>query len=352
MGGVGEGKLQVGIIGIGGIGHDQHLPGWAKVPFAEVRAIADVNGAALERVHQKTPVPCRFLDWQELVEMPEIDIVDICTPNRTHTPMALAALENGKHVLCEKPLATSSAEMLTLAVAARRAGRLLMAAQHLRFEPGGRRLKALIDSGMLGEIYYARAQWLRRRLLPPRDTFIEQRLSGGGPGFDIGIHVLDLVYWFMGSPQPVSVSACTDARLAHRDDLTGDWGDWDRERIDVEDFAAGFIRFANGAAVTLETSWLLFQPERELIRIQCYGTRAGAVWPEGIVAGETNRVPWDLRLEDMPRGSGHHEEILQFAMAVRDGRPSPIPLEESLNVTRILEALYRSAQARREVILE
>jgi predicted dehydrogenase len=342
----------VGVIGVGGIGHDQHLPGWAKVPFAEVRAIADVNEAALDRVQRETPIPHRFLDWHDLVRLTAIDIVDICTPNRTHAPITLAALEHGKHVLCEKPLATSSAEVRVMRDAARRAGRLLMAAQHLRFDPASQQLKALIDGGMLGEIYYARAQWLRRRLLPARVTFIEQRLSGGGPGFDIGVHVLDLAYWFLGAPQPVSVCACTDARLAHRDDLTGSWGDWDRERFDVEDFAAGFIRFANGAAVTLETSWLLFQPEREIIRLQCYGTRGGSVWPDGIVAGETNRAPWDLRLGEVPKTSAHHEEILQFALAVRDGLPSPIPVEETLNVTRMLEAVYRSAQSRREVVLE
>jgi predicted dehydrogenase len=347
-----DGKLQVGVIGVGGIGHDQHLPGWAKVPFAEVRAIADVSQTALDRVHRETPVPHRFLDWHDLVRLPEVDIVDVCTPNRTHAPITLAALERGKHVLCEKPLATSSVEVRTMRDAARRSGRLLMAAQHLRFDPASRRLKALIDGGLLGEIYYARAQWLRRRLLPPRVTFIEQRLSGGGPGLDLGVHVLDLVYWFLGAPQPVSVSACTDARLAHRDDLTSAWGDWDRERFDVEDFAAAFIRFANGAALTLEASWLLFQPERELTRLQCYGTRGGAVWPDGVVAGETNRAPWDLRLEDLPKASAHHEEILQFALAVRDGLPSPIPVEESLNVTRMLEAVYRSAQTRREVVLE
>jgi predicted dehydrogenase len=163
--------------------------------------------------------------------------------------------------------------------------------------------------------------------------------------------MLDLAYWLMGAPEPRSVSAFAEAKLAHRPDVTGSWGDWDHERFDVEDFAAGFVRFANGATLTLEASWLAFQPERELIRVQCYGTHGGAVWPEGVLTGETNRVPWNLRLEEVPQTTAHHEEILQFALAVRDDLPSPVPVEESLQVVRILEAFYQSAREGREVTL-
>jgi predicted dehydrogenase len=347
-----NGKLQVGLIGVGGIGYDQHLPGWAKVPFAELAAIADVSLEALDRVARVVPVPHRFTDWHDLVALPELDIVDICTPNQTHAPITLAALENGKHVLCEKPLAATADEVRRMDQAARGAGRLLMAAQHFRFDPASRQLKALADGGFLGDVYYARAQWLRRRLLPARATFIEKRLSGGGPALDIGVHVLDLAYWFLGAPEPLSVTASMDARLAHRNDLTSAWGEWDRERFDVEDFAVGFVRFANGASLTLETSWLVFQPERELIRLQLFGNRGGAVWPDGVVVGETNRTPWDLRVQEIAKSFAHHEEILQFALAVRDGLPSPVSVEESLNVIRILEGLYRSANARREVSLQ
>jgi predicted dehydrogenase len=350
--GVRNGKLQVGIVGVGGIGRDQHLPGWAKVPFAEVVAAADVSEEALRQAATTLPHCSHlFRDWQELVALDDLDIIDVCTPNRTHAPIALAALHSGKHVLCEKPLATTADEVRSLARAADEVDRLLMAAQHFRFEPVSVQLKALVDGGMLGDLYYVRAQWLRRRLLPPRATFIERRLSGGGPALDIGVHVLDLAYWLLGAPEPVSVSAVVDAKLAHRPDVSGSWGDWDRQRFDVEDFAAGFVRFANGAALTLETSWLLFQPEREVVRVQCLGTHGGAVWPDGVVAGETNRVPWDLRVAETPKGAAHHEEIRQFAEAVRDGRPSPVPVAEPLNVVRILEAFYESGRSGREVTL-
>jgi predicted dehydrogenase len=345
-------KLLVGIVGVGGIGLDQHLPGWAKVPFAEVSALADRSPDALARAGAVVPSATRFEDWQDLIVHGDVDVVDVCTPNTLHGPVSLAALRAGKHVLCEKPLATTSAEVRALVNTARAADRVLMAAQQLRFDKTARQLKALIDDGRLGDVYYARAQWLRRRLLPARPTFTERRLSGGGPAFDIGVHVLDLACWFMGWPEPVTVSASLGTHLARRPDVAGEWGEWDRARIDVEDFAAGFVRFANGAVLTLETSWLAFQPERELVKVQCYGTRGGLVWPDGLLAGETNRSPWDLHLADVSRNPAHHDEVLAFAEAVRDGQPSPIPVSETLNGIRVLEAFYRSSEMGREVAVE
>ncbi len=345
-------KLRVGLVGAGGIARSKHLTGWARVPFAEVLGLADVSAEALERAVQITPGAHTYHDWHELVARDDIDVIDVCTPNRTHAAIVLAALAAGKHVLCEKPLATSAEEVRAMRDAAASAGRLLMAAQHFRFDPVARQLKALIDAGTLGSVYYTRAQWLRRRSVPVATTFIERRLSGGGPVFDIGVHVLDLAYWFLGAPEPVSVSAFVDTKLAHDPQLSGSWGDWDHARYDVEDFTAGLVRFRDGGVLLLEASWLGFQPEKELTRLQCFGTRAGLVWPDGVVVGETNRVPWDMKLSEVPEQSPHHEEIMAFAVAVRDGMPSPVPVEESLSVVRILEAFYRSGQERREVPVE
>jgi predicted dehydrogenase len=347
-----NGKIRVGVVGVGGISRDQHLPGWAQVPFAEVAALSDVSQEALARAGQLAGVPAarQFRDWQDLVALDELDVVDICTPNQTHAPIALAALRAGKHVLCEKPLATTAADVRLLIDAADAGGRVLMAAQHFRFQTSSRQLKDQIDEGLLGHVYYARAQWLRRRGVPGRPTFIDSRLSGGGPALDIGVHVLDLAVWLLDLPEPVGVSAMTCAHLAQRPDVGSNWGDWDRQRFDVEEFAA-FVRFANGAVLSLETSWLAFQPEHDVMRLQCYGTRGGAIWPDGILTGETDREPWDRRLEELPKIKAFHAEILQFALAVRDGLPSPVPPEQSLRLAAILEGLYRSARERRETNL-
>jgi predicted dehydrogenase len=343
-------KLRVGVIGVGGIGRDQHLPAWASVPFVELTAAADLNEAVLQRSADQFSVPHRFTDWRDLVQH-DLDIIDVCTPNQTHLPITLAALRAGKHVLCEKPLATSATDVRKLSKAARTAGRLVMAAQNFRFEAASVELKKRADAGVFGEIYYARAQWLRRRLLPARPTFIDKALSGGGPMLDLGVHLIDLAYWLMGAPEPVSVSATAGTHLARNPDVGGAWGDWDHERFDVEDFAAGFVRFANGATLSVETSWLAFQPAEETVRLQCYGTHGGAVWPETVLTGETNRQPWTRQLEGLPKKTSYRNQALAFATAVRDGLPAPVPVEETLNVLRIIDGFYKSAKLGREITL-
>jgi len=347
-----NGKYQVGLIGAGGIALGEHLPGWRALTDVEVVAVADPSEAAITRASEKYAIPQTFSDALDLLAIDDLDIVDICTPNRAHAPIALAALERRLHVLCEKPLATTSAEVLQLQEASRRMGKMLMTAHHFRFRPICQQLKALVLENIVGDIYYTRAQWLRRRMVPARPTFISSSVSGGGSCMDIGVHVLDLAMWLMGSPQPVGVSAIADAYLAHRPDITGTWGDWDRHAFDVEDFAAGFVKFADGSALVLESSWLAFQPENETTRIQCYGRRGGLLFPDGIVTGESGRVPWTMKLEaPTPEPNAWAAEIAAFMNALRDGRPSPVPVEETLNVIRVLEAFYASAKSGREIVL-
>lgn len=344
-----DGKLQVGIIGLGGIARDRHLPAWNHVPFAEVAALADISPEAVKRAAALRPAASQFTDWRELVAVPGLDAIDICTPTALHAEMTEAALNAGLHVLCEKPLCGTVAEADVLAATARKAGRLLMTGQVFRFLPVSRQLKALVASGRVGDIYYTRAQWLRRRRLPPHATFIQRQYSGGGPLLDIGVHVLDLACWLQNFPDPVTASAFTSARLGPRADLGSEWGEWKREAFDVEDFAAGFVRFANGSVLVLETSWMGFQTEEDLMRVQCYGTASGLTWPDGVLVGETDREPWTMRLEKGEDRHGFDEQILRFATAARDGLPSPVPVEQTRQVIRILEGLYRSAALGREV---
>lgn len=228
--------------------------------------------------------------------------------------------------------------------------KILMTAQSTRFQPGSLKMQEYVASGVLGEVYYARAQYLRRRYLPTRIGFIDKSISGGGPTIDIGVHILDLALVLMVHPEPVSVSGITPQKLAKRQDIRGWWGEWDREKITVEDFAAGLVRFKNGAALTLECSWLANIKEPELMRISLMGTEAGADWPEMNVYSESAGSVTDttLRYPDSKLG-GHQKEIAVFADAVLNNKPSPVPPERGLNVIRILDGLYRSHESGREV---
>ena len=347
-----NGKLRVGLIGAGSVGRGEHLPAWAALPFADVVAVADPSSVAIGQAVAKFPIRDTFSDWRKLLQVDDLDVVDVCTPNVFHAPISLAALRRGLHVLCEKPLAATAAEVVQLRDEAAKAGRVLMTGQNLHFSPTARGIKGLIDAGQLGDVYFARGRWLRRRKVPPQVTFTDKSLSGGGPLLDVGCNALDLAYWFLGCPEPVAVSATAGKYLADREDLSGELGEWDRSRFDVEDFGAAFVRFAGGAVVTLEASWLAFLATDEWIQVRCFGRKGGCVWPDGLIVGETEKMPWTLKM-DVPEGDGgsYGAEIKAFAEAVRAGGPSPVPVEQTLAVTRVLEACYESARTGCEVRL-
>jgi predicted dehydrogenase len=347
-------KLNVGMIGLGGIAN-LHYGGWALAENAGVVAGSDINPAMLERWAEEYGVETLTTNPEELIENPDIDVIDICTPNQFHTDYAVAALEAGKHVLCEKPLAPTAAEIERMIAARDRSGKILMTGHHFRFSGTAQAIKKEIDKGALGDIYHARAWWLRRSGLPTRPTFIYKNISAGGVGLDLGVHVLDLAVWFMGNPKPVAVSGVARADLAKQEGAFSIWGGDIPTDIDVDEFAAGFIRFENGATLIFEVSWMLHHNQTEDYQTWLYGTDGGAHWPSASLYQTNNQTKqlYDLTLkltEDKIRP--HHQEIAEFAQAIRSGGPSPVPAEESLQVTKILEALYASSQSGREVVIQ
>ncbi len=344
-----ERKLRVGLIGVGNIAQGEHLPAWQRIPQAQVIAAADVSVSALKQVSERFGIQKTYYDWQEMLKEVPLDVVDICTPNQWHPIIAREALSRGIHVLCEKPLATSSAAVLELKQLAEKNKRIIMTAHHLRFRPSTIALQHTMKHGRIGNIYYLRAQWLRRRMLPPSPTFIHRELSGGGAIWDIGVHVLDLAYYLLGCPRPLSVSAQIDCYLANRPDLGSIWGDWDRQKMDVDDFAIGWIRFENGTSLCLETSWLAFQPDAEIVRLQGYGTQGGFLWPEGIICGETEQIPWTTYIGCESDKLAYINEVKAFVEAILENKPSPVPLEQTHTVIRILELFEKSSREKREI---
>lgn len=344
--------MRVAIIGSGAIARDQHLPGWELFPEAQVVALADSSAAALDAIGNQFQIARRELDYRRLLDDPAIDAVDVCAPSALHAEISIAALQAGKHVLCEKPMATSRADAAAMLIAERRSGKKLMIGQHLRFDPAIMQLRSWLAGAPLGNVYYVRSQWLRRRRLPARPGFTSRKLSGGGAIYDLGVHMLDLAMWMMGNPRPLSVTGVVFDHLSRRGGLTSEWGEWDHRTIDVDDFAAGMVRFENGSVMSLEASWLGFQAERELWRLHLYGTDGGAIWPEGSVFGERDGIPWDLKLGEAKGQKPHHAVVHSFARAVINDTPVPIPAVQSANNVAVLDALYRSSISRREMPIE
>ncbi|MBZ0289873.1 MAG: Gfo/Idh/MocA family oxidoreductase, partial [Anaerolineae bacterium] len=272
---------KVGLIGTGGISRT-HMPGWRDSGITEVVAGSDVSVPALEKWGETWGVAKLSPHPEDLINDPDIDIIDICTPNNYHAPLAIAALNAGKHVICEKPLAPTPKEIRDMIAARDRSGKLLMTAQHFRFHGNSRALKAEIDSGTLGDIYHARGWMLRRSAMLPRPGFVYKAQASGGACIDIGVHILDLTLWMMGNPQPVAVTGVSRSELAFHKGAFSVWSaDPIPEDMDVEEFAAAFVRFANGATLMLEVSWLLHHnTPSEDMQMWLYGTGGGAHWPK------------------------------------------------------------------------
>ena len=349
-------KLKVGIIGVGGIART-HVPGWQASEYTEVIAASDIKENLLQEWGQTHQISRLSTKAADLFSDPDIDIIDICTPNMAHTPLVIAALEAGKHVICEKPLATTPGEIRQMIEARDQAGKLLMTAHHFRFKGISQAMKQEIDTGILGDIYHARGWMLRRNGLIATPTFIRKQYSGGGPGVDIGAHILDLILWFMGHPRPVTVSGVARTGLAHHQ---GAFSSWQNKPIppefDVEDFAAAFVRFENGATLILEVSWLLHhETASEDMQMWLYGTEAGCHWPNGefLQTNYATRQHYNRGLKlTLDKAEPHALECMEFARAVAEGLPSPVPAEHSLQVVGILDGIYRSQQEGREIQLD
>jgi predicted dehydrogenase len=351
-------KLKIGIIGTGMIANMCHMPGYASIPEeCEIVAVCDIKPDIARKAAEKFGVPRHCTDMADIINDPEIDAVSIATPNKVHHEPTVACLRAGKHVLCEKPLAMNAHEAREMCAAARDADRILMVGFQTRFGSSGQFMRQYIDGGNMGDIYYARAQALRRRGVPGWGVFIDKEQQGGGPLIDIGVHILDFTLYLMGYPKPVSVFGKTWDMLGKNPDLYNGLGDYDRSKFTVEDFAVGLIKFDNGAAITLESSFM-GNMEGDPFQTQLFGTKAGAIvqaWGDDPVKifTEQNKQLFTMTPQNVPNvESSHILEVQAFVKAIREGQPSPVPGECGLILNAIFDAMYKSNETGREEMVD
>lgn len=330
-------KVRAAVIGLS-MGR-YHAQGYADAPGCELIAVCDIDRARLDRVQREFAVKYAFTDWQELLAVEEIDVVSVVLPNRLHHPVTLAAFDAGKHVLCEKPLAMNAQEATEMVDAGTRAGRFLMVHFNQRFTPDAMWLKRYIDQGGLGEIYFAKTGWLRRRGVPGIGSwFTMMSESGGGALIDIGVHALDLALWYMGYPRSIAVLGATYAKFGPA------MGKRAKKTFDVDDMGVGLVKFDNGASLFLEASWAS-NTEREIVYTELLGTRAGARRCNGItVYGEEAGAVLDVRPSHFTEPTESPQAHL--VRSIQRGTPPIATGEQGLEVMRILDALYESAGGR------
>ena len=352
-------KVRIGIIGCGA--GRFHARRYASLADVALVALAGLDQDRCHEIATTHDIPRIYRDYTELLAQPDIDGVSICTPNHLHAPMTIAALEAGKHVLVEKPLATSIAEGEAMAEAAARTGRVLMAVFNYRFRNDSQAIKRYVEAGNLGEVYFARAGWLRHQGIPAGagGWFTDKARSGGGCLIDLGVHMLDLALWLMGSPRVESVSASTYAALGPRGRglFPGRRFQGDISTFDVEDFVAAFLRLESGATLVLEVSWAGYTRRGDRFFVHLWGDEGGAeIDVLDYMQEDTLRFYTDVegkRAEIHPqiRVDGEKSVNSEFVRAIRQGQALSPTVEEGLHILRIIKAIYRSAADGHEVKL-
>ena len=349
--------LRIGIIGCGGIANAKHMPSLKKLPNVQMVAFCDIveERAQKAKVDFGTADAQAYTDYKKLLEDKSIDVVHVCTPNRSHSFITVDALEAGKHVMCEKPMAINSAEAQKMLDAAKKTGKKLTIGYQTRQRPEAQFLKAEALNGTFGDIYYAKATAIRRRAVPTWGVFLNEYEQGGGPLIDIGTHALDLTLWIMDNYKPKYCVGTTYHKLNADKDQANMWGNWDTEKFTVEDSAFGFIVMENGATIVLESAWALNTLDvREAVTSVC-GTKAGAdmtggVRINGVRNGRQYVLTPDFKAGGVaffhgagPESAAEKEERL-WIEAVRGGAAPITKPEEAYCVTRILEGIYESAR--------
>ncbi len=354
-------KVRVGIIGCGGIANGKHLPALSKIKEVEIVGFCDLveeraAKAAKEYGSKDAKV---YKDYKDLLKDKSIDVVHVCTPNKSHSEISVAAMEAGKHVMCEKPMAKNAKDAEKMVEAAKRTGMKLTIGYQNRFRPDSLHLKEICDRGDLGKIYYAKAHAIRRRAVPTWGVFLDEEEQGGGPLIDIGTHALDLTLWMMNNYEPKSVVGTTYHELAKKKNAANAWGPWDPKKFTVEDSAFGFIIMKDGATIILESSWALNSLDVGEAQTVLCGTEGGADMQNGLrINGEefgrlfVKNVAVDLKGVDFYSGERlepHDVEARQWIDAIINDKDPLVKPEEAFVVTKILDAIYESAKTGKQV---
>lgn len=339
-------KLRYGFIGAGGIA-GAHLAELVRRDDVEVVAMADISEAAIARHQERFGVGAAYEDWNDMLAAEDLGAVSVCTPNRLHEQPTVDALNAGCDVLCEKPLADSAAAGERMVEAARRSGRSLVIGFQYRYNARTRFLRRAADAGQFGKVLYASIKALRRRGIPNWGVFGRKELQGGGPLIDIGVHVLEMAHYTMGSPEPVSAAADMFTYIGDKPSnrIESAWKGWDHRTYTVEDLAVGRIRFAGGAVAHIEAAFAAHIGGDEW-NFTLMGDKGGATWdPPRVFRDEfghmVDKSPGWLAESRSPM---FRSKMFNFVEHSLYGRPTLAPAEDGLAVQRMLDALYRSAE--------
>jgi predicted dehydrogenase len=351
----GHRPIRIGLIGAGQRGQN-HLETYQQIPGAEIVAIADISEALTQRVAAEFKIPNVYTDYRDLLKRDDIEAVDICLHNNLHRPVAVAAMEAGKHVYCEKPMAGSYADAKIMYDTAQALKRKLAIQLYTLFKPETHAAKLLIDEGHLGELYHARSTGFRRRGRPYVDgygtpTFVQKRHAAGGALYDMGVyHIAGLLY-LLGNPSVTRITGKTYQKTPM---------DPTREKssgYDVEELGLGFIHFANDITLDIIEAWAIhldgFEGSSVIgtlggVRLEPFGFYHNIGDLEINSTADVEQIAY--RRKNVHEGGDVYDSSAHHFVAALQGRVELLPSAElTLNTMLISEGIYLSEQLGREV---
>lgn len=350
-------NLKVGIIGCGGIANGKHLPALKQIKEANLVAFCDIEKDRAEKAAKEygTEDAKVYTDYKEMLADNKLDVVHVCTPNSSHAELSIAAMEADAHVMCEKPMAKTTAEAEQMIEAAKKTGKKLTIGYQNRFRTDSTYLHEACEEGVLGDIYFAKAHAIRRRAVPTWGVFLDEEAQGSGPLIDIGTHALDLTLWMMDNYQPKYVVGKAYHELSQTENAANAWGPWDPKAFQVEDSAFGYVMMENGASIFLESSWALNSLEVGEAQTTLCGNKAGADMKHNglTINSEDHGLLNEKHIATEAAGVAFYEGVAAtpeynearswYDAVINDTDPVVLP-EQALVVTKILEGIYESSK--------
>ncbi len=332
-------KVKFGIIGLGGIAQAVHLPILSKLENAQIIAVCDVDKTKAKMLAEKYNVPYFYTDYEKMLnEVDEIEAVEVLTPTNLHSEMVIACVSAGKDVFVERPLARTYKEAEATVKLIKEKNRKVMVGMNLRFRPDCMLMKGFIEQGELGSVFYVKAGWFKRP--NNRKWILMKDKAGGGVMLDLGISILDLALWMAGYPEAKSANAIC----------------YKHQTKSVEDSAIVFVKFKNDSTLFIDVSWS-YEFEDPIFYLHIFGTEGtGELNPFRIykdIQGKlVNLAPQKMDKPETLYWKSYENEIKHFIGAVRDLHPLVSSAEDALYRNKIVDAIYKSAEKRKEVMLK
>ena len=341
--------LKAAFIGTGGIART-HARNIVANDGYKLVAACDLDGERVKKFAEEFDIPHHYTNAKKMMTNEDLDVVLVCTPNYAHKGPTIECLKAGINVYCEKPMAMNVNEARAMVKAAKDSKATLTIGHHQRFTTKAQFLHKARMAGDLGDIYFCRCGWHRRGGVPWWGAFHIMAKSGGGALIDIGVHATDLALWLMGSPNPVQVTGKVYRKLATKaDGNRPNQSEEKHKEFDVDDFGVAFVKMDNGATMAIECSWAANLSKKSHQILELFGDNGGATIDPFEVMTQQHGQFVNIEPVYFDEPQPHGQAVEHFRRVILGHAENLVKPEETLNVQKILDGIYKSSETGKPV---